>query len=87
MAAKKVAPEKKAKSASKKADSTNRVNSFAQPKLQDHTILDADGKVVGHVRVKPSGVLWAPRDSKVWYGLSLEQFASHAVSAGKKKKK
>ena len=92
MATKKAAPAakkaaKKAAPAAKKAAGTNRVNSFAQPKLQDHTILDADGKVVGHVRVKPSGMLWAPRDSKVWYRLSLEQFAAHAVSIGNTKKK
>ncbi|WP_162435690.1 hypothetical protein [Pseudoxanthomonas koreensis] len=66
---------------------TKRVNSFSPSKVADHTIVDADGKVVGHVRVKPSGVLWSPRDGKVWYGLSLDQFAKHATESGKKQKK
>ena len=66
---------------------TRRVNSFSPSKVADHTIVDADGKVVGHIRVKPSGVLWSPRDGKVWYGLSLDQFARYATESGKKQKK
>ncbi len=67
--------------------STVSTNSFSPGKFQDHTIVDAAGKVVGHVRVKPSGVLWAPTNSKVWYGLGLEDFAAHMEASGKKQKK
>jgi hypothetical protein len=74
---------KKSSAPSKK----NRVNSFRPSKIQDTTIVDSDGKTVGHVRLKPSGVLWAPRDSKVWYGLSLDQFNDFATTHGKKQRK
>lgn len=65
----------------------NRVNSFLPSKVQDHTIVDADGKTAGHIRVKPSGVLWSPKDGKVWYGLSLAEFAKLAILHGKKQSK
>lgn len=78
MAAKKPAKEKAKK---------NRVNSFSPSKVQDTTIVDSEGKTVGHIRVKPSGVLWAPSNSKVWYGLSLEQLDALAKEQGKKQKK
>lgn len=65
----------------------NRVNSFSPSKVQDTTIVDAEGKTVGHIRVKPSGVLWAPSNSKVWYGLSLDQLDTLAKERGKKQKK
>lgn len=69
------------------APKKNRVNSFSPSKVQDTTIVDADGKTVGHIRVKPSGVLWAPKDSKVWYGLSLDQLDNLSRTQGKKQKK
>jgi hypothetical protein len=73
--------------ATSKAASARRVNSFSPSKVQDHTIVDADRKVVGHVRVKPSGILWSPRDGKIWYGVSLDDFARFAVEKGKKQSK
>lgn len=45
------------------------VNSFRPRKYEDHEIVDDEDKVVGHVRVKPSGVLWSPKNGKDWYGL------------------
>ena len=63
------------------------VNSFRPRKFEDFEIVDSDGKVVGHIRVKPSGVLWAPTNSKVWYGLGLKDFAAHMETNGRKQKK
>lgn len=86
MATKKVtkaATVKKAAAPAKK----NRVNSFSPSKVQDTTIVDTEGKIVGHIRLKPSGVLWAPSNSKVWYGLSLDQIDTLAKEQGKKQKK
>jgi hypothetical protein len=48
------------------------VNRFNPRKFEDFDIIDGDDRVVGHIRVKPSGVLWAPSNAKVWYG-SLSQ--------------
>ena len=66
------------------------VNNFRPRKFEDHEIVDGDNKVVGHVRVKPSGVLWAPANSKVWYGVygvSLENFRAFMEEHGKQQKK
>jgi hypothetical protein len=53
-------------------------NSFAPQKFQDFKIVAGRRtlRTVGHIRVKPSGVLWAPKDAKVWYGVSLAKFAA-----------
>jgi hypothetical protein len=64
----------------------NKVNSFSPSKVQDTTIVDSEGKTVGHVRVKPSGVLWSPKNGKDWYGLPLDQFAAFIEANGKKQK-
>ncbi|WP_148041026.1 hypothetical protein [Montanilutibacter psychrotolerans] len=70
-----------------KKAATKRVNSFAPKKFEEHHIVDSDGKVVGHVRVKPSGILWSPKNGKDWYGLSLSDFGDYAVKNGKKQSK
>jgi hypothetical protein len=62
------------------------VNSFRPKKYEDHEIVDAGGKVVGHVRVKPSGILWSPKNGKDWHGVSLTDFAAYMVANGKKQK-
>lgn len=62
-------------------------NQFSPDKFRDHTIVTAVGEVVGHIRVKTSGVLWAPKNAKVWYGVSLEKFAELMEGNGKKQKK
>ena len=63
------------------------VNSFRPRKFEDHEIVDADNKVVGHVRVKPSGILWSPKNGKDWYGVSLADFDTFMQATGKKQKK
>ncbi len=63
------------------------VNNFRPRKFEDFEIVDAEGKVVGHVRVKPSSVLWAPANAKVWYGLPLKEFADYMEQHGKKQVK
>jgi len=63
------------------------VNSFRPKKFEDFEIVDENNKVVGHIRVKPSGVLWAPSNAKVWYGVSLKDFAAFIEQHGKKQVK
>jgi len=63
------------------------VNSFRPRKFEDHEIVDAEGKVVGHIRVKPSGILWSPAKGKDWYGISLAKFAEFLEANGKKQEK
>lgn len=38
-------------------------------------------------RIKPSGVLWSPKNGKDWYGVSLPAFAEFVESKGKKQAK
>lgn len=63
------------------------VNSFRPRKYEDHEIVDADKKVVGHIRVKPSSILWSPKNGKNWYGINLNEFADYLETKGRKKKK
>lgn len=63
------------------------VNSFRPKKFEDHEIVDDENNVVGHVRVKPSGILWSPRSGKHWYGVSLDAFDAFMTTKGKKQKK
>jgi len=63
------------------------VNSFRPRKYEDHEIVDANNQVVGHIRVKPSGVHWSPKNGKDWYGISLSKFAEFMESNGNKRKK
>lgn len=65
----------------------NRVNSFRPKKYEDHEIVDADNKIVGHIRVKPSGILWSPKNGKDWYGVSLDKLAEFLETNGKKQTK
>ena len=62
-------------------------NSFRPRKYEDHEIVDDKNKVVGHVRVKPSGILWSPKNGKDWYGVSLADFATFMENNGKKQGK
>ncbi|HEL3200038.1 TPA: hypothetical protein ACKP7X_003550 [Stenotrophomonas maltophilia] len=71
----------------KKAAVKRRVKSFAPKKFEEHTLVDADNKVVGHIRVKPSGILWSPKNGKDWYGLGLDDFAEIIEREGKKQTK
>jgi hypothetical protein len=49
-------------------------NRFQPNKFHQHTIVTNSGTVVGHVRIKPSGILWASKGAKVWRGLSIKAF-------------
>lgn len=62
-------------------------NSFRPKKFEDHEIVGGDGKVVGHIRVKPIGIMWAPTNSQIWYGLPLKAFSEYMVANGKKREK
>ncbi|MGD0017443.1 MAG: hypothetical protein ABSC38_08030 [Verrucomicrobiia bacterium] len=41
----------------------------------DLKLLDANDRIVGEIRVKPNGILWAPKGAKKWYGVDLPAFA------------
>ncbi len=62
-------------------------NRFQPSKFHEHKIVTSSGAVVGHIRVKPSGVLWAPKGAKVWFGLSIKKFNELMEREGKKQNK
>lgn len=62
-------------------------NNFRPRKFEDFEIVNGSLNIVGHVRIKPSGILWAPFNSKVWYGVSLNTFSEFMEENGRKKKK
>ena len=62
-------------------------NRFQPSKFHEHKIVSSSGSVVGHIRVKPSGVLWAPKGAKTWYGLSIRRFGALMESEGRTQKK
>ena len=66
---------------------TKKVNSFRSRKFEDFEILGHAGAVVGHIRIKPSGVAWAPKSGNDWYSLPLTKFGKLAVEHGRKIKK
>lgn len=43
-------------------------------------------RIVGTVRVKPSGILWAPKRSHKWSRVSIEDFGAYAQQHGAKTK-
>lgn len=50
-------------------------NSFRAPEYYEEVIVDGDGIVIGTIRVKPSSVLWKPRNARKYFSVSLETFA------------
>jgi hypothetical protein len=62
-------------------------NSFRPRKFEDFEIINATGKVVGNLRVKPNSLLWAPLDAKVWYRVDIDDFARLAKKRNLRPKK
>jgi len=58
-------------------------NVFKPRKYEDIEIVDGDsGNKVGEIRIKPSGVLWAPTGSHKWFRVDLETFAAYMEKEG-----
>ena len=56
-----------------------------KPESQDYTIVapNDDDKIVGKIRIKPSGVLWSSKGGHKYYKISLADFAKFAEAKGK----
>jgi len=59
---------------------------FKAPQSSDFTIQD-DGKTIGHIRVKPSSIMWKDKSSQSYKKLTLSKFAElcekHGTDADK----
>jgi len=47
---------------------------FSSQQSQDFTILDGKGKTYGHLRVKPSAILWKPKNKSKYRRIGIEKF-------------
>jgi hypothetical protein len=57
-------------------------NAFAALKSQDFGIVDSDGSLLGHLRVKPSFVSWRTAGEAKWRRVRLERFIELASDEG-----
>jgi len=55
-------------------------------KFEDFEIVE-EGKKIGEIRVKPSGILWKAKGKHDWMGVTIEQFSEFAEENGKSQKK
>jgi hypothetical protein len=59
---------------------------FKSAASQDFTIIEEKegekSQIVGHVRIKPSGVLWAGKSGQTYYRLTIKQFGELAAKYG-----
>ena len=62
-------------------------NKFSPQGHYDFKIVDENDAVVGHIRLKPNGIHWAPKGAHNWYGVSIEEFGKWMEENGKKKRK
>jgi hypothetical protein len=60
--------------------------SIAWVGYDDFSIHEGDAKI-GTIRVKPSGILWAPKGKHSWFKVSIEEFADFAEKLNKSVKK
>ena len=62
-------------------------NNFRPVKFYDFEIVNEESRVVGKIRIKPSGILWKSRGSHDWLGVDLEKFAIFMKDSGTIQKK
>lgn len=52
----------------------------------DLAFMNASGKKVGEIRVKPNRILWASKGEKGWHGVSLRKFIKFMADKEKQQK-
>jgi hypothetical protein len=65
-------------SGSVESEANNMANQLGRCKQNkkhlDLAFLDASGKKIGEIRIKPNRILWASKGEKGWHGASLRRF-------------
>ena len=51
-----------------------KVSKFSSHQYVEEEILDGNGKKVGTIRIKPSGVLWKPAGKRKFFGVTTAKF-------------
>ncbi len=62
-------------------------NSFRAPAYFEETIIDEEDIVVGTIRVKPSSILWKPKNAQKYYSIKLQKFTEWITDSDTKAKK
>ena len=57
------------------------VNQLARPQYVELKIVDQEERAVGTLRVKPSSILWKPKNAQQFYAVPLDAFAGWITSA------
>lgn len=60
-------------------------NAFRARKSEDFTILNGEGKVVGHLRVKPNAILWKSAGARKYRFVTLDQFTEYMNKNGEER--
>jgi len=63
------------------------VNSFRSPVYREEIIVDDEGRVLGTLRIKPSGILWKPANSPKFYSAPLDDFVAWITAPETKARK
>jgi len=61
-------------------------NNFSPEKFYDFEIVNEESRVVGKIRIKPSGILWKSRGSRYWLGVNLQSLVDFMKNNGRKLK-
>jgi len=64
----------------------SRRKQFKAPVSVDHTIVDGKGNIYGHLRIKPSSILWKPRRERQYFNVKIKDFDSWIKSTSKARK-
>ena len=62
-------------------------NSFRAPAYFEETIIDEEDTVIGTIRVKPSSILWKPKNAQKYYSINLQKFAEWITDSDTKARK
>ena len=62
-------------------------NSFRAPAYYEEVIIDEEGSVVGTIRIKPSSVLWKPKNAQKYFSVKLEKLTEWITDPDTKARK
>jgi hypothetical protein len=57
-------------------------NTFVAPKVQEFTIQNDEGEILGHIKIRPSSILWREPEVAQWHRVRLTQFIKLARDEG-----
>ena len=62
-------------------------NSFRAPAYYEEVIINEENSVVGTIRIKPSSVLWKPKNAQKYFSVKLEKLTEWITDPDTKARK